>query len=298
MTLRIRASVLFHHAHQLASCWEQRRRLDHTDYFSGSDDYAGLALPSGFTDEFQAIEQAITRFLSSQIPIHQLETALPEDRQACITAYTLANAAMIHLSSLFGDRDPTAYEKSLRAAKCCVSIVKYITEADYEFLDPVLGVCIHALFQACLIALLIAVLGVCCGYPHSEFVCYRDFMAFGRRRRGPSGNRCHALCHEQPWQAFPVCRLFTIQSAEEVVRDLRSTGDHPTGRRPPGSFAPGFPFMNSPLDDRTLTLNAASTLVPNYNTFVTDIRLTQIELLIPDTCIRTLLLMFTDGQGL
>lgn len=141
MTLRIRACVLFYHAHQLASCWEQRRRLDHTDYFSASDDYAGLSLPSGFTDEFQALEQAITRFLSSQIPIHQLETAMPQDRQACITAYTLANAAMIHLSTLFGDRDPTAYEKCLRAARCCVSVIKYITEADYEFLDPVLGPC-------------------------------------------------------------------------------------------------------------------------------------------------------------
>ncbi|KAL4073767.1 hypothetical protein J3A83DRAFT_4231221 [Scleroderma citrinum] len=124
MILRIRASVLFHHAHQLASCWEQR-----------------LTLPSGFTDEFQALEQAIARFLSSQIPMHQLETAMPQDRQACITAYILANAAMIHLSSLFGDRDPNAYEKCLQAARCCVSVVKYITEADYDFLDPVLGPC-------------------------------------------------------------------------------------------------------------------------------------------------------------
>ncbi|KAG6336646.1 hypothetical protein ID866_2453 [Astraeus odoratus] len=141
MTLRVKASVLFQHAHYLASCWEQRRRLDHMDYLPASVDYAALASPNTLTDEFQALEHAIARFVSSQIPIHQLDVAMPEDRQACITAYTLANVAMIQLNYPLGNNDPTAYEKCLRAARGCVSIAKFIVDTDYDFLDPILGAC-------------------------------------------------------------------------------------------------------------------------------------------------------------
>ncbi|KAI6121852.1 hypothetical protein F5141DRAFT_1260486 [Pisolithus sp. B1] len=141
LTLRIKASVLFQHAHHLTSRWEQRRRLNHTDYLSTTENYVGLTLPNTFSDEFQALEQAISRFLSPQIPIHQLDSAMPEDRQACITSYTLANVAMVILNYSLGDADPAAYEKCLRAARCCVSLVEYIAETDYEFLDPILGPC-------------------------------------------------------------------------------------------------------------------------------------------------------------
>ncbi|KIK24767.1 hypothetical protein PISMIDRAFT_373909 [Pisolithus microcarpus 441] len=141
VTLRIKASVLFQHAHHLTSRWEQRRRLNHTDYLSTTENYVGLTLPNTFSDEFHALEQAISRYLSSQIPIHQLDSAMPEDRQACITAYTLANVAMVNLNYSLGDADPAAYEKCLRAARCCVSLVEYIAETDYEFLDPILGPC-------------------------------------------------------------------------------------------------------------------------------------------------------------
>jgi len=91
-------------------------------------------------DEFQTLEHTIACFLSTLIPVHQLDATMPDDKHAYITIHTLTHAATIHLYHPFGHEDPVAYEKCLGAARCCVSITKHITEADYEFLDPILGV--------------------------------------------------------------------------------------------------------------------------------------------------------------
>lgn len=91
-------------------------------------------------DDFQTLEHTIARFLSTLIPVHQLDVAMPDDKHAYIAIHTLAHVAIIRLYYPFGHEDPVAYEKCLQAARCCVSIIKHIAEADYDFLDPILGV--------------------------------------------------------------------------------------------------------------------------------------------------------------
>ena len=91
-------------------------------------------------DDFQTLEHTIACFLSTLIPAHQLDATMPDDKHAYIAIHTLAHAAIVNLYYPFGPEDPVAYEKCLRAARCSVSITKHIAEADYEFLDPILGV--------------------------------------------------------------------------------------------------------------------------------------------------------------
>ncbi|KAF9227088.1 hypothetical protein BS17DRAFT_695872 [Gyrodon lividus] len=124
LALRVKASALFHHAYYLALNWDQP-----------------AVLSSAFTDDFQHLEHTITRFLSTLVPVHQLDASMPDDKHAYIAIHTLAHAAMIHLYYLFGHEDPVSHEKCLLAARCCVSIVKHIADADYEFLDPIIGPC-------------------------------------------------------------------------------------------------------------------------------------------------------------
>ncbi|KAF8840868.1 hypothetical protein BDN67DRAFT_996514 [Paxillus ammoniavirescens] len=124
LALRVKASALFQHAYHLALNWDRP-----------------LVLSSTFTDDFQHVEHTITRFLSTLIPVHQLEASMPDDKHAYITIHTLAHAATIHLYYLFGHEDPVAHEKCLRAARCCVAIVKHIADSEYEFLDPIIGPC-------------------------------------------------------------------------------------------------------------------------------------------------------------
>ncbi|KIK92261.1 hypothetical protein PAXRUDRAFT_147693 [Paxillus rubicundulus Ve08.2h10] len=124
LALRVKASALFQHAYHLALNWDRP-----------------LVLSSTFTDDFQHVEHTITRFLSTLIPVHQLEASIPDDKHAYITIHTLAHAATIHLYYIFGHEDPVAHEKCLRAARCCVTIVKHIADPEYEFLDPIIGPC-------------------------------------------------------------------------------------------------------------------------------------------------------------
>lgn len=91
-------------------------------------------------DDFQTLEHMIARFLSTLIPVHQLDATTPDDKHAYLTIHTLAHAATIHLYYPFGHEDPVAYDKCLRAARCCASITKHISDAEYDFLDPILGV--------------------------------------------------------------------------------------------------------------------------------------------------------------
>ncbi|KAF9237442.1 hypothetical protein BU15DRAFT_75985 [Melanogaster broomeanus] len=141
LALRVKASTLFQDAHHLSSIWDQRRRVDPTGYLHSSHDYAALALSNAFMDDFQTLEHTVTLFLSTLIPVHQLDASMPNDKHAYVAIHTLAHTAIIHLYFLFGHEDPVAHEKCLRAARCCVSIVKHIADSDYEFLDPIVGPC-------------------------------------------------------------------------------------------------------------------------------------------------------------
>ncbi|KAG1889873.1 hypothetical protein F4604DRAFT_1876620 [Suillus subluteus] len=110
LALRVKASALFERAHHLASTWDQP-----------------LAMSNAFTDDFQTLEHTIARFIPTLIPVHQLDATL--------------TPAMINLYYPFGADDPISYDKCLRAARCLVSIIKHIADADYEFLDPIIGPC-------------------------------------------------------------------------------------------------------------------------------------------------------------
>lgn len=97
--------------------------------------------PSGrYQEEIQALEVAITRFIPTLIPVHQLESTIIEDKHVIIVSHTLAHAAVIHLYQRFVQDDPMAYEKCSRAASAIVAIIKHIGERDYDFLDPIIGV--------------------------------------------------------------------------------------------------------------------------------------------------------------
>jgi hypothetical protein len=108
-----------------------------------SDKFAALATSNAFTDDFQTLEHTIARFIPTLIPVHQLDATVPDQKHAYIAIHTLAHAAMINLYYPFGAEDPVSYEKCLRAARFCVSIIKHIADSDYEFLDPIIGVSIH-----------------------------------------------------------------------------------------------------------------------------------------------------------
>ncbi|KIM78836.1 hypothetical protein PILCRDRAFT_576092 [Piloderma croceum F 1598] len=124
LALRVKASALIERANQLSMNWDHR-----------------LAPSTAFTDDFQNLEHTITRFVPTLIPVQQLDATTPQNKHAFLTNHTLAHAAIIHLYYPFGTEDPTSYEKCLRAARSIVTVIKHISEVDFDFLDPIIGPC-------------------------------------------------------------------------------------------------------------------------------------------------------------
>lgn len=91
-------------------------------------------------DDFQALEDTVMRFLTTLVPIHQLDAAVPEDKHTLLVVHTLAQASLIHLYYRSSQSDPAAHEKCLRAARSCVNIIKHLVDGDFDFLDPIIGV--------------------------------------------------------------------------------------------------------------------------------------------------------------
>ncbi|KAK0505291.1 hypothetical protein EDD18DRAFT_1399387 [Armillaria luteobubalina] len=122
-TLRAKASTLFAHADQLSRAWDSRK-------------------PSPVNqDQIRALEITITRFLSTLPPVHSLDATMPDDRQILITVHTLAHASIIILHQPFARDDAHSYDRSSRAARACASIIKSMTDSDFNFLDPIVGTC-------------------------------------------------------------------------------------------------------------------------------------------------------------
>lgn len=122
--LRVKSSALLQSANQLSLNWNLRL----------SDSHA-------LGDEFLALEHTISRFLTTLIPVHQLDGTIPDEKHALIVIHTIAHAAMIHLHYRFAPEDPLSHEKCLRAASACVTVIKHISETDFDFLDPIIGPC-------------------------------------------------------------------------------------------------------------------------------------------------------------
>ncbi|KDQ55715.1 hypothetical protein JAAARDRAFT_691687 [Jaapia argillacea MUCL 33604] len=121
---RVKASALLETANRLSSNW---------DYL--------MATSPTYQEDFQAVEQTILRFLSTLVPVHQLDGSIPDVKPTLLVAHTLAHAALIHLHYRFSQDDPTSLDKCLRAARACVAIIRHISENDYDFLDPIIGPC-------------------------------------------------------------------------------------------------------------------------------------------------------------
>ncbi|OSD04103.1 hypothetical protein PYCCODRAFT_1466534 [Trametes coccinea BRFM310] len=122
--LRVKASALFEGANRLSSSWSPR----------------SLATGS-FSENFSAFEHSIIRFTTTLLPLHQVGGAIPDDKYALIVIHSLAHASMIRLHTPFMRDDAVSREKALRAARSMIHVTKLITDADFEFLDPVIGPC-------------------------------------------------------------------------------------------------------------------------------------------------------------
>ncbi|KZT29098.1 hypothetical protein NEOLEDRAFT_1128652 [Neolentinus lepideus HHB14362 ss-1] len=122
--LRVKAATLLQSASQLSSDWNFR-----------------LSNSNALRDEFLALEHTISRFLTTLIPVQQLDGTIPDEKHALIVIHTLAHAATIHLHYRFGQDDLISHDKCLRAASAVVIVIKHISEADFEFLDPIIGPC-------------------------------------------------------------------------------------------------------------------------------------------------------------
>lgn len=121
--LRAKASALFEGSQKLSSSWNPR-----------------LPPSTNFSENFRAFDGTIARFTASLLPVHQV-AAMPEDKFTLYLIHTLAQTAMIRLHQPFITDDQLSREKSVRAASAVVLVVKHIAEADFDFLDPLIGHC-------------------------------------------------------------------------------------------------------------------------------------------------------------
>lgn len=122
-TLRAKASAIFSRADQLSASWRYRLSVD------------------AYPEEFRTLELTINRFIPTIIPIHQLNATLPEEKHTLIVVHTLIQVAVLQLYQRFAQDDPVTYDKCSAAAKACATITKYISEQDYDYLDPIIGSC-------------------------------------------------------------------------------------------------------------------------------------------------------------
>ena len=65
---------------------------------------------------------------------------MSDDKYTMYLIHTLAHTAMIRLHQPFITEDQRSSETALRAASAVVLVVKHIADADFDFLDPLIGV--------------------------------------------------------------------------------------------------------------------------------------------------------------
>ncbi|KAF7790044.1 hypothetical protein EIP86_000993 [Pleurotus ostreatoroseus] len=121
--LRAKASALLDGAYKLSSSWSPR-----------------LAPPNNFTENFSIFEHTITRFTTTLLPLHQLQATMPDDKYMWYMIHSLAHTAMIRLHQPFIQDDQHSRDMSIRAARAVVVVTKHIADADYDYLNPLIGV--------------------------------------------------------------------------------------------------------------------------------------------------------------
>jgi hypothetical protein len=141
LALRAKASALFERADSLTAGWDSSTFLSFYSNYSSTDlATPGIKPSDAFHQEIRSLELTITAFISTLPPLHQLETMVSEDKPILLAAHTLAHAAMIHLYQRFASDDAVSSDKCSRAARACGAVITHIMDADFPFLDPILGV--------------------------------------------------------------------------------------------------------------------------------------------------------------
>ena len=100
----------------------------------------GSLTSSAFSENFNAFEHSIVRFTTTLLPLHQVGGAIPDDKFALVVIHSLAHASMIRLHAPFMRDDGVSRDKCIRAARSLIHVTKLITDADFDFLDPINGV--------------------------------------------------------------------------------------------------------------------------------------------------------------
>jgi hypothetical protein len=103
-------------------------------------DMADLAtLSPALLPELAGLETTVQQFLAL-LPVSQLDTAVAEVKHMLIAARSLGLAAVLKLTEPFAIAgSPAAHQSALRASREIVDVVRRTSDADYEFLDPVVG---------------------------------------------------------------------------------------------------------------------------------------------------------------
>ncbi|KAG6850977.1 hypothetical protein H0H93_005846 [Arthromyces matolae] len=122
--MRVKASTLFAQADKLSSAWDPR-----------------VKEPSTLLQETHALERTIAQFITTLMPLEQLDALSLENKHTLIIAHTLAHTASIQLYRPLSQDDPVVFNKCSRSARACVAVIKHISERDYNFLDPIIGPC-------------------------------------------------------------------------------------------------------------------------------------------------------------
>ncbi|KAF9531595.1 hypothetical protein CPB83DRAFT_848430 [Crepidotus variabilis] len=123
-SLRVKASALFAQADNIARSWA-----------------SGQPITPRLYEDIRALEHVISLYLSTLIPIDQMDAVQPQERHSLIMAHTLANCATIHLHRPFSLENASSYEKCSQVSRICVSVIRQIAERDFSFLEPIIGPC-------------------------------------------------------------------------------------------------------------------------------------------------------------
>jgi len=121
---RVKAAALLDGARKLAASWS-----------------SPLSNSTSFQENFRVFENTITRFTTTLLPLHQLAATMPDDKYTLYTIHSLAHASMIHLHQPFIQDNQVSREKSFRAARAITVVMKHIADADFDYLEPLIGHC-------------------------------------------------------------------------------------------------------------------------------------------------------------
>ncbi|KAF8629149.1 hypothetical protein AX17_005734 [Amanita inopinata Kibby_2008] len=120
--LRVKASTLFSCADNIAVNWDRSMKMVDT------------------LNDVQKLEHGIAHFLPTLINMEELDAVSAEDRFSLLATHTLTYTAVIKLFQSLSAEDVVSFEKCARAARSCTVIIKQLSDQDYAFLDPIVGV--------------------------------------------------------------------------------------------------------------------------------------------------------------